>query len=105
MTSTEASQTDAGFAERDLTGHETRVRVLDAGTGEPLLYLHDSGDLGQWSPLLAGTVRQQIEHYASELGFGIFCGICQFGSLGHEEFERSVRLFADHVIPARRGAR
>jgi len=34
-----------------------------------------------------------------------FCGICQFGSLGHEEFERSVRLFADRVIPALSGVR
>ncbi len=54
MTSTETGQAAGGFAERDVTVHETRVRVLTAGSGEPLLYLHDPGDLGPWSPLLAG---------------------------------------------------
>jgi pimeloyl-ACP methyl ester carboxylesterase len=54
MTSTETGPAAAGFAERDVTVHETRVRVLTAGSGEPLLYLHDPGDLGPWSPLLAG---------------------------------------------------
>jgi hypothetical protein len=53
MTSTETGPAAAGFAERDVTVHETRVRVLTAGSGEPLLYLHDPGDLGPWSPLLA----------------------------------------------------
>jgi pimeloyl-ACP methyl ester carboxylesterase len=53
MTSTEAGPAAAGFAERDVTVHETRVRVVTAGSGEPLLYLHDPGDLGPWSPLLA----------------------------------------------------
>ncbi|MDR0346548.1 MAG: LLM class flavin-dependent oxidoreductase [Nocardiopsaceae bacterium] len=51
-----------------------------------------------------GTVREQIDRYASELGFGIFSGVFQFGSLGHEEFERSVQLFASDVMPALRGA-
>lgn len=44
MTRTEISQAAAGFAERDLTVHESRVRVLAAGSGEPLLCLHDPGD-------------------------------------------------------------
>jgi alkanesulfonate monooxygenase SsuD/methylene tetrahydromethanopterin reductase-like flavin-dependent oxidoreductase (luciferase family) len=52
----------------------------------------------------ADSVRQQIERHQGELGFGIFSGIFQFGSLGHEEFERSVRLFADSVLPALRPA-
>ena len=50
----------------------------------------------------ADSVRQQIERHQAELGFGIFTGIFQFGSLGHEEFERSVRLFAGSVLPALR---
>ena len=133
MTSTEASQAAAGFAERDLTVHETRVRVLAAGAGRPLLYLHDPpgyltmasaprvlgakrglgtgrndlAELIERGYALVGspaTVRQQLGQYAGELGFGIFCGICQFGSLGHKEFERSVRLFADAVMPALRPA-
>ncbi len=81
-------------------------RVLGAkrglGTGR-----NDPAELIERGYALVGspaTIRQQLEQYASELGFGIFCGICQFGSLGHEEFERSVRLFADGVIPALRPA-
>ena len=50
------------------------------------------------------SVRQQIQRHQAELGFGIFSGIFQFGSLGHEEFERSVRLFAGQVLPALRPA-
>jgi pimeloyl-ACP methyl ester carboxylesterase len=60
MTSTETSQTAAGFAERDVTVAGTRIRVLAAGSGPPLLYLHDLGDLGEWAPLLSGLA----EHYA-----------------------------------------
>jgi pimeloyl-ACP methyl ester carboxylesterase len=58
MTSAEASQTAARFAERDLSVRGTRVRVLEAGSGDPLLYLHDSGDLGQWGPLLSGLAER-----------------------------------------------
>jgi pimeloyl-ACP methyl ester carboxylesterase len=58
MTSTEASQTAVGFAERDVTVAGTRLRVLAAGSGQPLLYLHDSGDLGEWAPLLSGLAER-----------------------------------------------
>src|SRR5579872_58432 len=60
MTSTEASRTAATFAEQDVIVLGTRVRMLSAGSGPPLLYLHDSGDLGEWAPLLSGLA----EHFA-----------------------------------------
>jgi pimeloyl-ACP methyl ester carboxylesterase len=69
MTSTEASRAAAGFAEADLTVHETRVRVLTAGAGEPLLYLHDAGDLGGWSPLLSGLAGQFAVRRPDHPGF------------------------------------
>jgi alkanesulfonate monooxygenase SsuD/methylene tetrahydromethanopterin reductase-like flavin-dependent oxidoreductase (luciferase family) len=69
MTSTEASQTAAGFAERDLTVHETRVRVLSAGAGDPFLYLHDSGDLGQWAPWLSGLAGRYAVWRPDHPGF------------------------------------
>jgi hypothetical protein len=97
MTSTEAGPTAAGFAERDLLGAK---RGLGEGRND-LAELIERGFALVGSP---ATIRQQLEQHASELGFGIFCGICQFGSLGHEEFERSVRLFADGVMPALRPA-
>lgn len=58
MTSTEASQAAAGFAERDIAVRGTRVRVLEAGSGQPLLYLHDFADLGEWAPLLSGLAER-----------------------------------------------
>lgn len=36
-------------------------------------------------------------------GFGTFCGVFQFGSLGHEDFAESLRLFAGKVLPSLRG--
>ena len=48
------------------------------------------------------TVRQRLADYQKELGFGTFSGIFQFGSLGHDEFLRSVTLFAEQVMPALR---
>ena len=47
----------------------------------------------------AETVRQQIESYQAEMGFGLLSGVFQFGSLPHELFRRSVSLFADKVMP------
>jgi hypothetical protein len=32
-----------------------------------------------------------------------FCGVFQFGSLGHEDFAESLGLFADKVLPSVRG--
>jgi len=69
MTGTEASQTAAGFAERDLTVHETRVRVLSAGAGDPFLYLHDSGDLGRWAPWLSGLAGRYTVWRPDHPGF------------------------------------
>ena len=69
MTSTEASQAAAGFAEQDRTVHETRVRVLSAGAGDPVLYLHDSGDLGQWAPWLSGLAGRYAVWRPDHPGF------------------------------------
>jgi alkanesulfonate monooxygenase SsuD/methylene tetrahydromethanopterin reductase-like flavin-dependent oxidoreductase (luciferase family) len=46
------------------------------------------------------TVRQKFEAYQKELGFGCFCGVFQFGSLGHDHFLDSLHLFAQKVMPA-----
>jgi pimeloyl-ACP methyl ester carboxylesterase len=48
-----AEDTAAGCRERDLDVRGIRVRLLSGGSGEPLLYLHGGGDLGQWTPALA----------------------------------------------------
>jgi alkanesulfonate monooxygenase SsuD/methylene tetrahydromethanopterin reductase-like flavin-dependent oxidoreductase (luciferase family) len=82
----------------------TRVMGAKRGLGTAPM---DPGDLMDRGFALVGspaTVRQQIEEYQREMGFGVFSGVFQFGSLGHEEFERSVRLFASDVMPALRGA-
>jgi pimeloyl-ACP methyl ester carboxylesterase len=69
MTSTGASQAAARFAERDLTVRDTRVRMLEAGSGPPLLYLHDSGDLGGWTPLLSGLAGRYAVRRPDHPGF------------------------------------
>lgn len=63
----------------------------------------DVRDLVQRGYALIGspeTVRQKFEAYQQELGFGCFCGVFQFGSLGHEDFVDSLHLFTEKVLPA-----
>jgi pimeloyl-ACP methyl ester carboxylesterase len=47
----------ADHQEWDLTVRGTRIRMLSAGSGDPLLYLHGSGDLGMWTPALSGLAE------------------------------------------------
>ena len=80
----------------------TRVMAAKRGLGTSTM---DPDHLLERGYALAGspaTVRQRLEQYQRELGFGTFSGIFQFGSLGHEQFLRSVTLFAEQVMPALR---
>lgn len=43
----------AGHAESAVTVRGHTVRLLSAGSGEPVLYLHGAGDLGAWTPALS----------------------------------------------------
>lgn len=81
-----------------------RVMGAKRGLGTSPMELAELIDRGFVLVGSAATIRDQLREYASELGFGIFCGVFQFGSLGHDEFERSVRLFAADVLPALRPA-
>lgn len=79
-----------------------RVMAAKRGLGTSTM---DANHLLERGYALAGspaTVRQRIEEYQKELGFGTFSGIFQFGSLGHEKFRHSVTLFAEQVMPALR---
>jgi alkanesulfonate monooxygenase SsuD/methylene tetrahydromethanopterin reductase-like flavin-dependent oxidoreductase (luciferase family) len=82
----------------------SRVMSAKRGLGTTPMEPEDLVERGYVLLGSAESVRQQIERHHSELGFGIFSGIFQFGTLGHEEFERSVRLFAGSVLPALRAA-
>ncbi|MGH3343034.1 MAG: alpha/beta fold hydrolase [Carbonactinosporaceae bacterium] len=42
---------------RDLPVRGTRVNLLAAGSGPPLLYLHGAGDLGTWPPVLSALAE------------------------------------------------
>lgn len=44
-------------AEQDVDVDGARMRVLTAGTGRALVYLHGVGDLGGWLPFLADRAR------------------------------------------------
>jgi alkanesulfonate monooxygenase SsuD/methylene tetrahydromethanopterin reductase-like flavin-dependent oxidoreductase (luciferase family) len=45
------------------------------------------------------SVAERLTRYRSEMGFGTISGMFQFGSVGIDEFRRSVTLFADKVLP------
>ena len=56
-------------AKQDLTVRGTRVRMLGAGSGPPRLYLHDGGDLGEWTPLLSGLAERYAVRRPDHPGF------------------------------------
>lgn len=51
----------------DVRGH--RVRVPQAGQGEPLVFLHGSGDLGDWVPTLSLLARDFTVYRPDHPGF------------------------------------
>jgi ABC-type Fe3+/spermidine/putrescine transport system ATPase subunit len=79
-----------------------RVMAGKGGLGSGQADVRDLVERGYAVIGSADTVRQKMEAYQAELGFGTFCGVFQFGSLGHEDFTESLRLFADKVLPSLR---
>ena len=61
-------------------------------------------DLGMVICGSAKTVREQLNHYAKELGFGNLLVMCQFGTLPGDLTKRNMERFAESVIPAVRKA-
>ena len=57
MSTAEATRVAGDNQERDVTVRGTRLRMLTAGAGDPLLYLHGSGDLGLWLPALSALAE------------------------------------------------
>lgn len=53
MANAETGGAAAPCTERDVTVRGTRIHLLEAGSGEPLVYLHGGGDLGAWTPALS----------------------------------------------------
>jgi alkanesulfonate monooxygenase SsuD/methylene tetrahydromethanopterin reductase-like flavin-dependent oxidoreductase (luciferase family) len=80
-----------------------RVMAGKGGLGSGHADVRDLVERGYAVIGSADTVRQKLEAYQAELGFGTFCGVFQFGSLGHEDFTESLGLFADKVLPSVRG--
>lgn len=50
---TSATEGDSSCTESAVTVRGHRIRLLSAGAGEPLLYLHGTGDTGEWLPALS----------------------------------------------------
>jgi len=50
----------------------------------------------------ADTVRQKLETYQKEFGFGNLLPMMQFGNLPHEKTLENMKLFAEKVMPALR---
>lgn len=55
--------------EWDLTVRGTRIRMQAAGSGEPLLYLHGSGDPGLWTPALTALAETHRVYRPDHPGF------------------------------------
>jgi alkanesulfonate monooxygenase SsuD/methylene tetrahydromethanopterin reductase-like flavin-dependent oxidoreductase (luciferase family) len=49
------------------------------------------------------TVRQRLEDYAKKVGFGLLIANFSVGNAPREYTEKSMRLFADQVMPKLRG--
>ena len=45
------------------------------------------------------TLREQIEKYQKEIGFGYLLPQMQFGTLPHDLVRKSTELFAKEIIP------
>lgn len=76
-----------------------RVRSSRRGLGSGRL---DPDDLMARGYVLAGSpasVGEQLVRLRDELGFGTLVGVLQFGSVGHGEFERTLSLFTEEVMP------
>ncbi|MBV8085734.1 MAG: LLM class flavin-dependent oxidoreductase, partial [Chloroflexi bacterium] len=48
------------------------------------------------------TVRSRLANYQKEMGFGKLVPLMHFGSLPHDQTMRSLKLFAEEVMPALR---
>ncbi|MBV9379491.1 MAG: LLM class flavin-dependent oxidoreductase [Streptosporangiaceae bacterium] len=79
-----------------------RVMAAKGGLGSGNADVRDLVNRGYAVIGSPDTVRQRLEAHAKELGFGCFCGVFQFGSLGHEDFLASLHLFTQKVMPALR---
>ncbi|MGH3388308.1 MAG: alpha/beta fold hydrolase [Actinomadura sp.] len=69
-TSARATSTAADRREWDLTVRGTRIRMQAAGSGDPLLYLHGSGDPGLWTPALTALAETHRVYRPDHPGFG-----------------------------------
>jgi alkanesulfonate monooxygenase SsuD/methylene tetrahydromethanopterin reductase-like flavin-dependent oxidoreductase (luciferase family) len=49
------------------------------------------------------TVRQRLEDYAKKVGFGLMIANFSVGNAPREYTEKSMKLFADKVMPKLRG--
>ena len=47
----------------------------------------------------AATLREKIEKYQQEIGFGYLLPMMQFGTLPHELTKKSTEIFGKDVIP------
>jgi alkanesulfonate monooxygenase SsuD/methylene tetrahydromethanopterin reductase-like flavin-dependent oxidoreductase (luciferase family) len=71
-------------AKKGISGQRTIDEVIEQG-----IFLCGS----------AATLREQIEKYQKEIGFGYLLPQMQFGTLPHELVTKSTEIFAKEIIP------
>ncbi len=94
QTYTEVAVVDKLIESRIRRGEITGAEMLKHFTDPPYMREHNIGLIG--SPT---TVAQKLRDYAREGTFNVLLGEFNFGFLTEEQVMRSIRLFADEVMP------
>lgn len=83
---------------------EQRNEAAPAARPNSVLTMRLSGEEAiESEALLVGspaTIKRYVERYTEETGANYFCASFQWGDLTHAEASKSLRLFAEHVMPA-----
>jgi alkanesulfonate monooxygenase SsuD/methylene tetrahydromethanopterin reductase-like flavin-dependent oxidoreductase (luciferase family) len=94
---------EAKLAFADFIGNFNYLRVSHGDTGGRAAYLADfDARLAEGLHIIGspGTVRQQVQKHLQITGSNYFVGSFFFGTLTTEQMLRSLRLFAEAVMPA-----
>jgi len=76
-----------------------RLRSIRRGTTMELPSAKDFVDRGMIILGSPKTVREKLEQHQKEIGFNLLITMCQFGTLPADLTRRSMKLFADEVMP------
>jgi alkanesulfonate monooxygenase SsuD/methylene tetrahydromethanopterin reductase-like flavin-dependent oxidoreductase (luciferase family) len=80
---------------KSLMGVMSAKRDIGSGT----LTIEELTEKGMFLCGSAATIREKLEKYKTEIGFGYLLPTLQFGTLPHELTKKNIEIFAKEVIP------